>query len=73
MKSYDRVIPTLDLLGRDSLLLGHLVQTLGHVVWCSCHCPAEPAMARALLEFLWTLRYHPTWLDTLALQSMALH
>jgi telomere length regulation protein len=60
MAPYDHALPTLDLLGRDSVLLGHMVRTLGHVVWCACHSPSEPAMARALLEFVWALRYHPS-------------
>jgi telomere length regulation protein len=55
---YDRALPSLDLLGRDSLLLGHLVRVLGNVVWCACHAPCQPAMARSLLEFLWAVRYH---------------
>jgi telomere length regulation protein len=55
---YDRAIPSLDLLGRDSLLLGHLVRVLGNVAWCACHAPCQPAMARSLLEFLWAVRYH---------------
>jgi telomere length regulation protein len=60
MASYDRATPGLDLLGRDSLLLGHLVRVLGNVVWSACHAPCEPAMARALLEFLWSIHYHPS-------------
>lgn len=60
MASYDQFLPTLDLLGRDSMLLGHLVQTLGNVLWCASHSPSQPAMACALLEFVWALRYHPS-------------
>ena len=60
MASYDAALPTLDLLGRDTLLLGNLLHTLSTVLFAATHCPAEPAMAAALLEFCWALRYHPS-------------
>lgn len=60
MASYDAALPTLDLLGRDTLLLGNLLHTLSTVLFAATHCPAEPPMAAALLEFSWALRYHPS-------------
>ena len=57
---FDKPQSSLDLVGRDSLLLGHLVRVLGNVVWCACHAPNQPVMGRTLLEFLWSLRYHPS-------------
>lgn len=58
MTPYDRAIPSLDLLGRDFMLLGNLVKVLGNVIWCASHAPSEPVMARTLLGFLWAIRYH---------------
>ena len=60
MAPYDTASPALNLLGRDHLLLGNLVRTLGNVLWCASHSPAQAAMATALLDFVWALRYHPS-------------
>lgn len=58
MGAFDRPVATLDLLGQDSLLLGSLLHTLGTIMYCAMHTPVAPAMAAALLDFLWALRYH---------------
>ena len=58
MGTFDRPVATLDLLGQDSLLLGSLLHTLGTIMYCATHTPLAPAMATALLDFLWALRYH---------------
>jgi len=58
MGAFDRPVATLDLLGQDSLLLGSLLHTLGTIMHCAMHTPIAPAMAAALLDFLWALRYH---------------
>ena len=60
MAPYDVASPALDLLGRDHLLLGNLVRTLGNVLWCAANSPNQVSMATALLNFVWALRYHPS-------------
>ena len=58
MAMFDCPVATLDLLGRDSLVLGSLLHTLGTVMYCATNAPLAPTMATALLDFLWVLRYH---------------
>lgn len=58
MAMFDCPVATLDLLGRDSLVLGSLLHTLGTVMYCATNAPLAPTMAAALLDFLWVLRYH---------------
>jgi telomere length regulation protein len=48
----------LDLTGRDYLLLGRLLFTLGTVLSCAENCPRVLEMATALAEMLWPLRFH---------------
>lgn len=59
MNRFDQPVNTLDLLGQDSLVLGNLLYTLGTVMYAATNIPLAAAMATALLDFLWTLRYHP--------------
>ena len=59
MNQFDQSINTLDLLGQDSLVLGNLLYTLGTVMYAATNIPLAGAMATALLDFLWALRYHP--------------
>lgn len=58
MNRFDHQVNTLDLLGEDSLVLGNLLYTLGTVMYAATHLPLVSAMAVALLNFLWSLRYH---------------
>ena len=58
LSGFDRPSPCLDLLARDSLLLGNLLYTVGVVMHASTHSPAAPSMASALMDFVWALRYH---------------
>ena len=60
MNRFDQPVNTLDLLGQDSLVLGNLLYTLGTVMYAATNLPLVPAMAAALLDFLWALKYHPT-------------
>ncbi|XP_064614424.1 telomere length regulation protein TEL2 homolog [Liolophura sinensis] len=55
---YDRKQNTLDLLGRDSLVLSRLVYTLGVVIHAAVHTPIVRQMGATGLEFIWALRYH---------------
>uniref|UniRef100_A0A914VH47 Telomere length regulation protein conserved domain-containing protein n=1 Tax=Plectus sambesii TaxID=2011161 RepID=A0A914VH47_9BILA len=48
----------LDLMGRDYMLLGRLLFTLGTVVHCAENCPRVLAMAKALADIVWPLRFH---------------
>lgn len=58
MSCFDRPVNTLDLLGQDVLVLGELLHTLGTVIHCASHAPIQPAMATALIDFVWGFRYH---------------
>jgi telomere length regulation protein len=58
MVNYDTKVNTLDLLGKDSLLLGQLLNTLGTVVHLAVHSPLVPVMASTLVEFCWLFKYH---------------
>ena len=58
MNWFDQPVNTLDLLGKDHLILGNLLYTLGTVMYAATNAPLAPAMATALLDFVWALRYH---------------
>ena len=65
---YDRSTATLNLTGRDSLLLGRLIYTLAAVVHSAGASPSVPAMGAALLEVVLTVQNHT---DTLVRRSIA--
>ncbi|KAG7270471.1 hypothetical protein CRUP_017953 [Coryphaenoides rupestris] len=58
LQNYDRPQVTFDLLGSDHLVLGRLIHTLGLLVHLAVNAPIAPQMCRALLDFVWALRYH---------------
>uniref|UniRef100_A0A452V8E1 Telomere length regulation protein TEL2 homolog n=1 Tax=Ursus maritimus TaxID=29073 RepID=A0A452V8E1_URSMA len=53
-----RPLVTFDLLGEDQLVLGRLVHTLGALMYLAVNTTVAVAMGKALLEFVWTLRFH---------------
>ena len=58
LQGFDNHQNTFDLLGKDCLVLGSLVCTLGNIMYCARGTLVAQNMARSLLEFLWLLRYH---------------
>ncbi|KAK0135148.1 Telomere length regulation protein TEL2 [Merluccius polli] len=58
LQNYDRPQVTFDLLGSDHLVLGRLIHTMGLLVHLAVNAPVAPQMCRALLDFVWALRYH---------------
>uniref|UniRef100_A0A8D3CNU7 Telomere length regulation protein TEL2 homolog n=1 Tax=Scophthalmus maximus TaxID=52904 RepID=A0A8D3CNU7_SCOMX len=54
LRNYDRPQLTFDLLGGDHLVLGRLIHTLGLFMHLAVNAP----MGRALLDFVWAVRYH---------------
>ncbi|NXG25123.1 TELO2 protein, partial [Grallaria varia] len=58
IQHFDRPLTTFDLLGEDHLVLGRLVHTLGVLMYLAVNTVAVTAMGKALLEFVWTLRFH---------------
>ncbi|XP_064460694.1 telomere length regulation protein TEL2 homolog [Ornithodoros turicata] len=58
MRYYDRGQNTFDLLGDDSFVLARLIYTLGIIQSSAVHSPRSCHMARCLLEFVNSLRYH---------------
>uniref|UniRef100_A0A663LS92 Telomere length regulation protein TEL2 homolog n=1 Tax=Athene cunicularia TaxID=194338 RepID=A0A663LS92_ATHCN len=58
IQHFDRPLTTFDLLGEDHLVLGRLVHTLAILMYLAVNTVAVTAMGRALLEFVWTLRFH---------------
>ncbi|MBN3315389.1 TELO2 protein, partial [Atractosteus spatula] len=58
LRNYDRPQVTFDLLGSDHLLLGRLVHTLGLLMHLAANAPVATQMGRALLDFVWAVRYH---------------
>uniref|UniRef100_A0A673G4A7 Telomere length regulation protein TEL2 homolog n=1 Tax=Sinocyclocheilus rhinocerous TaxID=307959 RepID=A0A673G4A7_9TELE len=49
---------TFDLLGSDHLVLGRLLHTLGLLMHLAINAPVASQMGRALLDFVWTVRFH---------------
>ncbi|XP_075035597.1 telomere length regulation protein TEL2 homolog [Mixophyes fleayi] len=58
IQNFDRPVVTFDLLGEDRLILGRLVHTLGIVMHLSLNATVASQMGKALLEFVWILRFH---------------
>ncbi|XP_051636434.1 telomere length regulation protein TEL2 homolog isoform X2 [Manacus candei] len=58
LQHFDRPLTTFDLLGEDHLVLGRLVHTLAVLMYLAVNAVAVTAMGKALLEFVWTLRFH---------------
>ncbi|MEE6497232.1 hypothetical protein FKM82_002669 [Ascaphus truei] len=58
IQNFDRPMVTCDLLGEDRLVLGRLVHTLGILMHLALHAMVVSQMGKALLEFVWALRFH---------------
>ncbi|XP_071300714.1 telomere length regulation protein TEL2 homolog isoform X2 [Agelaius tricolor] len=58
IQHFDRPLTTFDLLGEDHLVLGRLVHTLAVLMYLAVNTVAVTAMGKALLEFIWALRFH---------------
>ncbi|NXO01223.1 TELO2 protein, partial [Rhinopomastus cyanomelas] len=58
LQQFDRPLTTFDLLGEDHLVLGRLVHTLAALMYLAVNTVAVTAMGKALLEFVWVLRFH---------------
>ncbi|XP_070617171.1 telomere length regulation protein TEL2 homolog [Erythrolamprus reginae] len=58
LQNFDRPLTTFDLLGDDHLVLGRLAHTLSILVYFAANATVTPAMGKALLEFVWALRFH---------------
>lgn len=58
LKNYDKPQVTFDLLGSDHLVLGKLTHTLGLFMHLAVNAPIATQMGCALLDFVWTVRYH---------------
>uniref|UniRef100_A0A9J8AS10 Telomere length regulation protein TEL2 homolog n=2 Tax=Cyprinus carpio TaxID=7962 RepID=A0A9J8AS10_CYPCA len=54
LRNYDKPQVTFDLLGSDHLVLGRLLHTLGLLMHLAINAP----MGRALLDFVWAVRFH---------------
>ncbi|KFQ47682.1 Telomere length regulation protein TEL2, partial [Nestor notabilis] len=58
IQHFDRPLTTFDLLGEDHFVLGRLVHTLAVLMYLAVNTMAVAAMGKALLEFVWALRFH---------------
>ncbi|XP_016063571.1 PREDICTED: telomere length regulation protein TEL2 homolog isoform X2 [Miniopterus natalensis] len=58
IQGFDRPLVTFDLLGDDQLVLGKLVHTLGILMYLAVNTTVAVSMGKALLEFVWALRFH---------------
>uniref|UniRef100_A0A8C8DLD6 Telomere length regulation protein TEL2 homolog n=1 Tax=Oryzias sinensis TaxID=183150 RepID=A0A8C8DLD6_9TELE len=58
LRNYDKPQVTFDLLGSDHLVLGRLIHTLGIFMHLAVNAPIAAQMGCALLDFIWTVRYH---------------
>ncbi|NXL49466.1 TELO2 protein, partial [Podilymbus podiceps] len=58
IQHFDRPLATFDLLGEDHFVLGRLVHTLAILMYLAVNTVVVPAMGKALLEFVWVLRFH---------------
>ncbi|KAM9336352.1 telomere length regulation protein TEL2 homolog [Symphorus nematophorus] len=58
LRNFDKPQVTFDLLGSDHLVLGRLIHTLGLFMHLSVNAPIAAQMGRALLDFVWAVRYH---------------
>ncbi|XP_028354384.1 telomere length regulation protein TEL2 homolog isoform X1 [Physeter macrocephalus] len=58
LQHFDRPLVTFDLLGDDQLVLGRLAHTLGALMYLAVNTMVAVPMGKALLEFVWALRFH---------------
>ncbi|XP_001915287.2 telomere length regulation protein TEL2 homolog [Equus przewalskii] len=58
IQHFDRPLVTFDLLGDDQLVLGRLAHTLGALMYLAVNTTVAVPMGKALLEFVWALRFH---------------
>ncbi|XP_037670919.1 telomere length regulation protein TEL2 homolog isoform X2 [Choloepus didactylus] len=58
IRCFDRPQATFDLLGDDQLVLGKLLHTLASLMHLAVRTPVAVPMGKALLELVWTLRFH---------------
>ncbi|XP_040853580.1 telomere length regulation protein TEL2 homolog [Ochotona curzoniae] len=58
IQHFDRPVVTFDLLGDDQLVLGKLTHTLGALMYLAVNTTVAVPMGKALLEFVWALRFH---------------
>lgn len=58
IQRFDRPLVTFDLLGDDQLVLGRLAHTLGVLMYLAVNTTVAVLMGKALLEFVWALRFH---------------
>ncbi|XP_028022213.2 telomere length regulation protein TEL2 homolog isoform X1 [Balaenoptera acutorostrata] len=58
LQHFDRPLVTFDLLGGDQLVLGRLAHTLGALMYLAVNTTVAVPMGKALLEFVWALRFH---------------
>lgn len=58
IQRFDRPLVTFDLLGDDQLVLGRLAHTLGVLMYLAVNTTVAMPMGKALLEFVWALRFH---------------
>ncbi|NWS74235.1 TELO2 protein, partial [Crotophaga sulcirostris] len=58
IQHFDRPLTTFDLLGEDHLVLGRLVHTLAVLMYLAVNTVVVTPMGKALLEFVWALRFH---------------
>ncbi|NWI18713.1 TELO2 protein, partial [Crypturellus soui] len=58
IQNFDRPLSTFDLLGEDHFVLGRLVHTLAVLMYLAANAVAVTTMGKALLEFVWALRFH---------------
>uniref|UniRef100_A0A2K6G5R7 Telomere length regulation protein TEL2 homolog n=1 Tax=Propithecus coquereli TaxID=379532 RepID=A0A2K6G5R7_PROCO len=58
IQRFDRPLVTFDLLGDDQLVLGKLTHTLGAMMYLAVNATVAVPMGKALLEFVWALRFH---------------
>lgn len=58
IQHFDRPLVTFDLLGDDQLVLGRLIHTLGALMYLAVNTTVAVSMGKALLEFVWALRFH---------------
>uniref|UniRef100_A0A8C7A065 Telomere length regulation protein TEL2 homolog n=1 Tax=Nothoprocta perdicaria TaxID=30464 RepID=A0A8C7A065_NOTPE len=56
IQNFDRPLSTFDLLGEDHFVLGRLVHTLAILMYLAASVVTP--MGKALLEFVWALRFH---------------
>lgn len=58
LRRFDKPLVTFDLLGDDQLVLGRLAHTLGALMYLAVNTTVAVPMGKALLEFVWALRFH---------------